>query len=156
MDYASTNGGRYPTDHQLRDFGHDIVALLQRCERISTLYRNGKEHAIRPNSPIHQGIVVGLSEFGILSRYYNLDLIGGGKASTLPEPIGAWWTRVAAPILAKHYSEAQRRKDEERATTWAGWTSPLFVQHYTEDEERIDDPHVLWQWGAARIIETPG
>lgn len=85
-DYAITHGGRYPTNRELKGFGHDIVALLDKCEEISSRYRNGKIYAARPNTVIHQGIITGLSEFGVLSRYYNLDFLTG-SAMTFPEPI---------------------------------------------------------------------
>jgi hypothetical protein len=156
-DYAITNGGRYPTNQELRDFGHNIAALLQRCDEISSQYRSGQLHAIRPNSPIHQGIVTGLCEFGVLSRYYNLDFIVAGKAPAFPEPIGAWWRRVGVPILANHYTEVQRQKDMACATVTAAWKGPSFVHHYTEDGVPIDDPKVLMERAmATRVVQRYG
>jgi hypothetical protein len=156
-DYAISNGGRYPTNQQLKGFGHDIAALLQRCEGISARYRSGRLHAIRPSSPIHQGIVVGLSEFGVLSRYYNLDFIVGGKATALPEPIGAWWRRVGVPILASHYTEAQRQKDVVWATATAALMGSSSVLHHTEDGKPIDDLSELMQRAmATRVVQRYG
>jgi hypothetical protein len=156
-DYAMTNGGRYPTNQELKAFGHDIAALLQRCEEISSRYRNGQTYAVRPHTPIHEGIIVGLSEFGVLSRYYNLDFIVGGKATTLPEPIGAWWSRVGMPILAKHYSKAQRQKDEVWAAATAASMGPSFVLHHAEDSTPIDYAEALMQRArATRVVQTFG
>lgn len=155
-DYLMTNG-RYPTDQELRTFGHDVALLLDRCETISLQHRSGQLHAIRPNCLIHQGIVAGLSEFGVLSRYYNLDFIVGGKAAQFPEPIGAWWRRVGMPILDKHYSEAQRQKDDALANAAAIFMGPSFVLHHAEDDSPIDDLTVLMQRAmATRVVQKYG
>jgi hypothetical protein len=156
-DFAVTNGGRYPTNQDLMRFGHDIATLLLRCEEISSRYRDGQVQAIRPNGPIHQGIIAGVSEFGVLSRYYNLDFMVGGKAITLPEPIGAWWRRVGMPILAKHYSKAQRQRDEGWATETAASMGPSFVLHHAEDTTPIDDAVTLMQRAmATRLVQKYG
>jgi hypothetical protein len=105
-DHAITNAGRYPTDDALKKARHNIFSLLNHCEELSRRYRDGKVYSDRPNSSIHQGIVAVLSEFAEVTRYYNLDLIAGGKAANLPEPLASWWQRVGQPILVEHYTEA--------------------------------------------------
>jgi hypothetical protein len=151
-DYAITHCGSYPTDKQLRGFGHDIVGLLARCEQISSRYRSGKDYAVRPNTAIHEGIVTALSEFGELSRYHNLDFLVGGKATAYPEPIAGWWARVGRPILDKHYSMAQRQRDEESVAVDTVATVPAFVLHHAEDGTRIDDVATLMQRAMATNI----
>jgi hypothetical protein len=155
-DYAITHGGRYPTNRELRDFGHDIAALLDRCQEISARHRTGKVYADRPTGVIHTGIIAGLSEFGVISRYYNLDFLAGTVA-TYPEPIHAWWSRVAMPILAQHYSAAQRDKDAAWATASAVLIGPAFVLHYAEDGTPIDDVTALTQRAmATRVVQKYG
>jgi hypothetical protein len=111
-EYAITTSGEFPTNDILRErFGHDIATLLAHCEPLSMKYRAGKEYANRPLGDIHNGIVLTLTEFGKLSRYYNLDLIVGGKAATQPEPIKVWWERVGRPILSQHYSDREKERD---------------------------------------------
>src|ERR1043166_5192419 len=82
-DHCIENQGRFLTDRELRAFGHDVQALLTHCEPIARKYRDGKEFATRPSSAIHDGIVLTLSEFGKISRYYNLDLVAGGRGAQL-------------------------------------------------------------------------
>jgi len=155
-DYAITHGGRYPTNRELKSFGHDIAALLDKCEEISSRYRSSKIYAARPNTVVHQGIITGLSEFGLLSRYYNLDFLAG-SAITLPEPIEGWWTRVALPILAEHYSPAQREKDEASAIASAAMMGPSFVLHHAKDGTLIDDVQALAQQAlATRVVQDFG
>ena len=156
-DFAISNGGLFPTNQELKDLGHDIERLMNRCEEISLRYRSGEEYSIRPTSHIHQGIVTGLREFGVLSRYYNLDFIAGGKAAQLPEPIDASWRRVGVPILAKHYSKAQRQKDEDCAADIAVSIARSFVLHHAEDGNVIDDPDTLFRQAmATRIVQKYG
>src|ERR1700730_244824 len=74
-DHMLSHSGLFPNDDQLKKIGHDISELFDRCEAISTKQRAGKDYSDRPCNPTHQGIVITLTEFGRLSRYYNLDLI---------------------------------------------------------------------------------
>jgi hypothetical protein len=152
-DHALTNAGTFPNNEMLRKYGHDIRSLLRACELLAAKYLAGKEYCDRPNSPIHQGIVTTLAEFAELSRYYNLDLIGGGKAARLPEPVGAWWQRVAIPILDAHYSPQRRAKDRARAAmigeVLGDFTSVL---HHTEQGEVIDTVEALSERADATAV----
>jgi hypothetical protein len=108
-DYAIDNSGRFLSNDELKKIGHDISSLFDRCASLSLKHRTDKEHSVRPNEPVHQGIVKTLTEFGMLSRYYNLDLIVGGKARLLPEPVGmvatSWSTNTRYALLAATTSE---------------------------------------------------
>jgi len=157
-DYAITNSGKFPNDNDLKKIGHDIGTLLDKCEKLSIKHRSGKEHSERPNESVHQGIVTTLTEFGKLSRYYNLDFIVGGKASQLPEPVATWWQRVGQPILTKHYSAHQQKIDTAQsaavATLMRKFTTVL---HHTEEGAIIDDVEALMlRSGASRIVQKYG
>ncbi len=143
-DYAIDNSGRFLSDAELRKIGHNIGALLDTCEVPSAKYRVGKKHAERPNDTIHKGVVKTLTEFGKLSRYYNLDLIVQGKSAALTEPIEAWWKNVVQPILSKHYSKRQQEKDKLKAsalTNLIGDSS--HVLHQNEEGGSIDNIEAL-------------
>jgi hypothetical protein len=149
--------GQFPSDDVLRRFGHRIDKLLSECELISVRRRAGGEYAERPDSPIHRGIVDTLSEFGHLTRYYNLDLIAGGKAGQLLEPLNAWWTRVGRPILALHHAQNQKEKDQKRAAKMAALITPAYVHHIDEEGKLIDDVETLTRRaGATRIVQRYG
>jgi hypothetical protein len=128
--------GQFPRDDVLRRFGHHIDKLLAECELVSARRRAGEDYAERPNTPIHRGIVETLSEFGRLTRYYNLDLIAGGKAEQLPEPLNAWWTRVGHPIIALHHTRNQKEKAQKRAAEMAALITPAYVHHIDRKEDR--------------------
>ena len=143
-DYAIDNSGRFLTDAELKKIGHNIATLLDTCEVLSVKYRAGKKHAERPNDTIHQGAVKTLTEFGRLSRYYDLDLIVQGKSAALTEPIEAWWKSVVQPILSKHYSKRQQEKDKLNATALAKLIGDSsYVLHQNEEGRTIDSIEAL-------------
>ena len=157
-DHAINHSGTFPTNDELRETGHDIERLLDRCTTLSEKYRSGKEYCKRPAEPAHQGIIKTLTEFARLSRYYNLDLIAGGKAARFPEPVAAWWQRVGAPILAKHYSDRQRAKDAAQAAAMAALFGDVtHVLHHSEGAMPIRDLGTLMTHaGATRIVQKYG
>lgn len=139
-DYAIENSGAFPTNLTLRQIGHNLDLLLNKCEAISIVRRTGMEYCMRPNDPVHIGIVRTLTEFARVSRYYNLDLIVGLSASNVPEPIAAWWNRVASIIIEKHYSESRRKRDYAIASDLhAQAGDAILVRGSTEDGQDISN-----------------
>src|SRR5258708_12878103 len=111
-DYAIGHGGQFPDNNFLKyTISHDLALLLDRCEVVSETRQPAGEYSKRPNGGVHQGIIQTLSEFGTLTRYYNLDFLAGGKAAKMPEPVGAWWKRGGEPILLPQYKARRRAQD---------------------------------------------
>jgi hypothetical protein len=139
-DHVIQMGGTFPTNAQLKSYGHDLRTLLNACEPISVRYRNGMENSVRPVDAVHRGIVETLAEFAIASRYYNLDSLTLGAAPKFREPISAWWDRVGMPILDKHYTDKQRHVDDqfaELASRLLG--ANVITFHISETGQRMDD-----------------
>ena len=157
-DHAITHGGQFPDDKTLRKFGHALTALLDACEPIIEKYASKAPDVKRPREPIHEGIVLTLDEFATLSRYYNLDLLVGGKASQLPEPIGAWWHRVGLPILKRHYSEKARQKDQAQAAALQAIIGGrAAVLHHSEEGDFIGSVEALSaRAGATHVVQRYG
>lgn len=157
-DYAIDNKGRFPDNNILKNIKHDIDVLLNYCERLSIKWRKGKEFSERPNLDIHKGIVKTLKEFAEISRYYNLDFLTGAKASKFPEPIYAWWQRVGQPILQKHYTQRQRKKDEAQGKLMhALFADHATILHYDEQGKIINNFEALMiQAGATHIVQKYG
>ncbi len=158
-DYAIGHGGQFPDNNFLKyTISHDLALLLDRCEVVSETRQPAGEYSKRPNGGVHQGIIQTLSEFGTLTRYYNLDFLAGGKAAKMPEPVGAWWKRVGEPILLRHYKARQREKDNKLAEGLnETWGPSVMVRHYSETGESINDVAALVQRaGAARVVQKYG
>ncbi len=157
-DHAIQNQGKFPDNNFLKQkISHDLGLLLNHCEVVSGKRRSAGEYSKRPNDIAHQGIIQTLSEFGRLTRYYNLDLITG-RTTNLPEPVGAWWKRVGEPILSQHYTARQRDKDNATANFMDKMTrAHIRVLHFSETGETINDLATLSQRsGATRVIQKYG
>jgi hypothetical protein len=156
--HAIENEGRFPDNQVLRKYGHDIRGLFAACEPLAAKYCAGEEHCGRPNDTVHQGIVLTLAEFAELSRYYNLDLLAGGKATRLPEPVGAWWQRVGTPILDRHYSPKRRERDRVQAEVMEEILGSVsMVVHHDEQGNAINSIEELSRRaGATAIVQRYG
>ena len=157
-DHAMSTGGTFPDNKFLKDISHDLEKLLDHCEVVSAARRSSANYAKRPNDEVHQRIIQTLSEFATMTRYYNLDLLAGGKAAKLAEPIGAWWTRVAEPILAEHYTSRQRQKDDAAAEALTEMLSGYAtVLHHTEGGQPMKDiGGLVRRAGANRVVQKYG
>ena len=158
-DHAIGHRGAFPDNNFLKKgISHDLGRLLDRCEVVYGARGSTSEYRKRPNDGVHQGIIRTLSEFGTLTRYYNLDLLAGGKAAKLPEPVGAWWKRVGGPILSQHYTARQREKDNATADGLAEmFGARVIVRHHSETGESMNDVATLVRRaGATRVIQTYG
>lgn len=112
IDHCIDHSGGWPSDAQLRDYGHDVQSLLNQVGMISQKRRQGQPYSELPRTEIHQGVLSTLSEFAKATRYYNLDYLSGGRSADLPDPLASWFGRVGAPILERHRSARMRRRDE--------------------------------------------
>jgi len=104
LDYCINTRGQFPTDAELRKYGHDLERLFRAIEVIRVRQNFSRDGSF-PDTEIHRAILQTLSDFAKASRYYNLDYLAKGSASTLQDPIAAWFAHVGSPILTKHYSQ---------------------------------------------------
>ena len=158
-DHAIENHGKFPTNDYLKHtFRHDLNPLLDACEAISTKRTSSSPRLKRPNEAVHKGIVQCLNEFAKLTRYYNLDLLTGGQAARVPEPVGAWWKRVGEPILSLHYKRVQRKKDRAEANSLNElMNGRVLVLAHSETGESMNDLTALVQRaGATRVVQKYG
>lgn len=156
-NHAVQNGGRFPTDSDLRRIGHDLQKLLPMCEVIGKTSNPQRTFAARPVDPIHQGIEETLSEFATKSRYYNLNHIVG-TAGQQTDPIALWWKKVAKPICARHYTAAERKRDGvNSAAMTEALSGNAFVLHHGEDGSEINDPGAFFaRAGLTAVVQRYG
>jgi hypothetical protein len=158
LDYCMDNAGQFPADADLRKYGHDLKRLFRETESIRTKRNSTEANRGLPDSDIHKGIIQTLSDFAKATRYYNLDYLAKGQVSGFTEPIATWYSRVATPILAKHYRRQKRGDDEadaQLAQRVMGEVS--FVLSRTETGEQIESIFDMVAHGArTKIIQKWG
>lgn len=113
-DFAYRNNGCFPTNHQLKNFSHDLEELINSCEGISKNLHNSTECSKRPNEEIHKKIVSILSEFSKSTRYFNLDYLTQ-VTSTNRDPIERWQNEVE-PLVYNIYCSTRRNKQATSGT----------------------------------------
>lgn len=135
VDHAANHDGTFPDNKTLKDhYRHDLRSLLDYAEGLAPKYLAGHEYGSTPGTDIHRGVIEVLSDFARSTRYYNLDTLTQGNASSKMDPIAAWYQRVGLPILQKHYSKRQRANDAEMASFLeATIADSIFVLNTQED-----------------------
>jgi hypothetical protein len=113
VDHAVRNAGAFPSESDIRRYGHDLTKLLGDAAKIATRLNIGE----LPSTPVHIAIVEILSEFANnVTRYYNLDVLtGAASAKASKDPIAQWHERVVQPLIKAHYKSRQRQKHEQGA-----------------------------------------
>lgn len=81
--YMLSNSYKSPTVKQLRNqFGHDISTLYSECEKLMPIYR--PTATIKPMIATDSAIIAFLTEYGIGSRYFNLNEVCEEKFDRSP------------------------------------------------------------------------
>lgn len=137
-DWVMKSSGSFPTDKNLRELGHDLLKIKESVEKISVSRGIVSDLAVAANDKIHSEIWSALSEFGKISRYYNLDSVSGGIGASASEPIARWWSHVVTPILAKHYSPKLKARDHSVAYLTGALLGPVStVLYFDESGEKV-------------------
>lgn len=155
-DHA-VNQGRFPGNRDLRAIGHDVISLLDICEKIGKRIDLQSDYSSRPADTIHKGIVEVLSLFATKLRYYNLDHLSG-NGSNQNDPIAMWWKKVASPICDRHYTPRQREQDaREAAFVEEVFGGNSLVIHSSEDGTPIQSISEMFrQSRATRVVQRYG
>lgn len=145
VDRVLETGGTFPLAKEIKSFGHNLRQLLENTEMLST--RRGLGHLL-PRSLVHQGIVNVLTDVANnVTRYYNLDLVGGdARAEAGRDPNQAWYEEVTQPILALHYRPSTKRRDEARAAFMRQAMEGISLVRFT-----AEDGSYLGDAGAAAL-----
>jgi hypothetical protein len=142
IDHSLSNGGRFPTEQQVRDYGHGLRPLLTACDALAVARGlDREEHGRLLSTPIHASIVDVLHTFATnVTRYHNLDIITDApRARQVAAPIAEWYTRVISPIRDEHLSAHRLRQIEAKATEVAAMMGDSAeVLYHTETGDTID------------------
>jgi hypothetical protein len=122
IDECITRNGTFPTDEDLKAIGHNIGALLDKANTV-----RAKHNFISPTlpcDPISISLIEFLSNFAKATRYFNIDVIVGGKSIGLGDPVKSWHEKVGAAILATPRIKAKERRWQKKAASIGRVLSP--------------------------------
>jgi hypothetical protein len=137
-DCRLRNGGRFPSNQELKRFGHKLSDLLKTAEEIADQHRLEIDKA-DIGDEIHKPIICFLTDFANNARYYNLDTLTGGTQLG-QEPLARWDREVCTTIVARHYHLSKKSQNELDRV--AELMSPLTLVRYTSDDGNpITDVH---------------
>ena len=154
-DYMLKHDGKFPSNGDLKRFGHNLKSALDKCATFSASYAEAP-YTERPNDPIHYAVVRVLGEFASCSRYYNVNFLSGARGGD--EPVATWWEDVVGPILQRHLAPSAKARIEAKADQFQQDFGPLVtvVQH-EEDESEIRDVHAwVRSYEATRLAQRYG
>ncbi len=140
VDHALTNGGVFPSNDEVRNYGHNLSRLLEQADSIAER-RALPARARLPRSIIHTGIISVLTDFANnITRYYNLDLITGNpRVAQRDDPTKAWFQQVVTPVLNKHYNTKHQERHHRNAELISAVMQPFtMVRHVAETGEPLE------------------
>lgn len=105
-DYRIDNENRFPGNIELRDFGHRIDKLYSMALEVAQ--RRGHYHYFQKleEDDLFKKVLLFLSDFASMTRYYNLDLITDGLKTDqkgLGDPLARWNSDINSEIVKRHY-----------------------------------------------------
>jgi hypothetical protein len=140
IDHALESAGTFPTNAQLRSYGHNLRSLLDQADAIAE--RRGLTGNSRlPRTNIHEGIITVLTDFANnITRYYNLDFItGDARAFQRNDPTKDWFRLVVTPILAKHYDRSHQERHRHNAEIISSMMQDFTtVFHFSEEGDTLE------------------
>ena len=156
-DFMLQNAGKMPNDKYIRQFGHGITGLVDAVRTIESA-RALKLPFEFPDDQIVAEIVAVLNDFAEATRYYNLDVLVGGRSQALSDPLAAWSDRVGTLIFARHYKPARRGADERRAAHFGALLQPVMsVQFISETGASISSvEEMLLQSSKTALLQKWG
>ncbi|MCO5786758.1 hypothetical protein DHB74_10375 [Pseudomonas sp. G11-1] len=151
LDHQLKNGLKNPTNKELRDFGHNIKDLFEKCSELSQEY--GLRTELKLNDKQNK-ILATLAEFAVGSRYYNLDVLTDYTKNE--DPISLWlsviddhiWS-LRNDVRAKLQRDAIQFVDRSgMAGSWqqnvdGEWVTMLDFYYLMFAIEKAN-PHIVW------------
>jgi hypothetical protein len=126
IDECIARNGAFPTDKDLKAIRHDIRALLDKANAIQAKQNLTASDTLACDA-LSILLIKFLSNFAEATRYFNIDVIVGGKSSGLGDPVKSWHDQVGATILAAPRVKAKEKKWQKQATSVSGALSPAIV-----------------------------
>lgn len=107
-EHRAKNSGRFPSNRQLKDYGHNIQDLVE-FVRVVCTERNLLMSDDVFRDEIFQLIVPYLSDYALTARYYNLDTLTDRTHVNL-EPFHRWEVEIGALLCNRHHKDSHQKR----------------------------------------------
>lgn len=141
--------GRFPTDGELRDVGHNIKDLLGLARTINDAKRLGVDLS-KVDDGLCVEIVDLLSAFARHARYYNINALTGSKKPKDEEPLAAWDRVVGVEVVGRHHQNTRRMQESLAFSKKLSDVRGIVVSHVLEDGTHVTDLATLTKASALR------
>jgi len=101
-NFRVKNNGAFPTNQQLKAFGHKISDLFNCSMEIKNDFGFEIDDKRFFDDSFYETIIQFLSDFAMKARYYNLDALTGNKQNS-DEPYKKWNIDISETIVQRHY-----------------------------------------------------
>lgn len=134
VDYKMKHNLANPTNEQLKQTGHDLLILYDKCAMLAVEQSLDITQWFGAGTIEHDTLAF-LSDFSKRSRYYNLDAISGGRTAT--DPLAQWarlHQRIAETYISYKFREKLSQKslhfaDRVGADGWERWVDGQYVSN---------------------------
>jgi len=135
IDYMQANGLKCPTSNYVRSHGHDLLGLLDTCQRCANTLNVPCDLSFS-NSTIKKEIINHLNDYSNGLRYHNLDSLQGKSKG--PDPLESWNL-----IINNIYKNEVPIRKKSKVETNAKLVSDVFrdcssVLHHGLDQTPLD------------------
>jgi len=134
LDYYVANNGAFPPERYIRENGHNIASLFEKCREIAEK-RGFRFYFSFDYKNIHREIISVLTDFSASSgRYANLNALTENSSDSFEKDCARkWYEKVDIKLYAAEVSERQKRKIETAArAAKQRMESYTDVYHFTE------------------------
>ena len=136
---ARLSTGSFPSDAQLRKYGHDLVSLVSRVEDMATRRNLGHKWQ-RPIKDLDSAVLDFLNEFASASkdRYYNLSFLGEYHAGhSFDAPPAKWMTLISAELTVKQLTLTSRERGFVASQVGIDHAGLVIVMQVREDGSQL-------------------
>lgn len=132
LDYYVKNNGQFPDRTVLKNqIGHNLQLLYQKSKEIVTQGGISFQFLSDLDGPLHQEILIILSDFAKGDRYSNIDFLVTQTRDS--DPIFEWYEKVDKVLYDLRVSDGKKKRIESNANLIHQIMSPMTMVLYSSE-----------------------
>lgn len=137
LDLLIDKEGIFPTNQELKKYGHDLIKLYNKSQSIITNRELNLKSIHNLDEEVHSNILSILNNFAKGDRYANLDFLTGN--ADIINPVSEWASRVDDWIWNNDISRKKQENIYKNAARIEKIASPSVVIYISESNDIIDN-----------------